>query len=89
MICLEEGQYIAYQLRESISDLEKILGLYDFLRVHQSYLVSVRQIEELTTSGIGSTYELHLKHYSGKIPVSRGRYRELCQYLSKQQIPFL
>lgn len=89
MVCFEENHCTTYLLRESISDLEKILGLYDFLRVHQSYLVSVRQIEELTTSGIGSTYELHLKHYSGKIPVSRSKYRELCQFFSELQIPVL
>lgn len=78
-----------HTLHKSMRELENMLITYDFLRVHQSFLVSARHISCISAAQIGNTYELELEHWPGKIPISRSKYKEVQQYMAQQGIPFL
>ena len=69
-----------YLLTKSIGKLEQILPPR-FVRVHRSYIVDLDRIESYQHAG-GGTYRL--KMTSGlQLPLSRDRYRELKQLMSR------
>ncbi|KFN02690.1 DNA-binding response regulator [Bacillus clarus] len=68
------NQYIStYTLQE----LENKLTTYDFLRVHKSYLINMKYVQELKPYYNG-TYNLYLERYDEQpIPVSRNYVKRL------------
>lgn len=82
MTCSGGGGTEVYTVRESMAELEKIFGTYDFMRVHQSFIVPVRRITGVRKAEIGCDYVLEIKELAGVVPVSRGKYREILQRLS-------
>jgi DNA-binding LytR/AlgR family response regulator len=89
MVCWADGQIQTHTLHESMRELENMLVTYDFLRVHQSFLVSARHIASISCAAVGNSYELELDHWKEKIPISRSKYKEIQQYMAQQGIPFL
>lgn len=73
-IYTNDNQYIStYTLQE----LEGKLAVYDFLRVHKSYLINVIYVRELKPYYNG-TYNLYLERYDNQpIPVSRNYVKRL------------
>ncbi|KAA0774535.1 DNA-binding response regulator [Bacillus sp. AR2-1] len=69
-----DNQYIStYTLQE----LENKLNVYDFLRVHKSYLINMSYVQELKPYYNG-TYNLYLDKYDEQpIPVSRNYVKRL------------
>ncbi len=71
---------------ESMASLGAILEEYDFVRVHQSFLVPTGKIASLAASRIGTGYELTLFDCDKKIPVSRSVFKELQEQLRRDSI---
>lgn len=59
-----------YRVRGKISDYEKKLGAYGFIRIHMGYLVNVRYIKMLTTKSI-------LMDTGEELPVGRKYAKEI------------
>lgn len=89
MACWETDHVETYQLRESMTELEKIFDGYGFLRVHQSYLVSALHISQISGTEAGGGYDLKVEHWDASIPVSRLKYREIQHRLQERGIRFL
>lgn len=89
LVCQKEGRTEEYLVRESMTELEKIFAGYDFLRVHQSFLVSLTKIRSLSGTEIGNSYELEVDGYERKIPVSRAKHREVENRLQEREFPVL
>lgn len=89
MVCRAGGEYQKHELHESMSTLEKMFDAYDFMRVHQSFLVPLRRISGMSGTDIGSGYELRLEEWPKPIPVSRSKYKELRGRLAELGIRFI
>lgn len=83
---LKDGR--EYQSASSLDELELIFGDYGFFRCHQSFILPVRDIERLSPSKFGQTYEATLSG-GAVIPVSRGKYTKLKEELEFSGIPFV
>lgn len=72
-----------YSIYKKIGELEEELSGYDFLRIHQSFLVNMRYIQKI------SSYILTLTT-GEQLSVPKARYREVKRryqdYLEKNQI---
>lgn len=65
-----------YEIRDKITNYEKQLGSYGFMKIHRSYLVNVRVIKSIKSTGVELDNEELL-------PISRDKWQELKkQYLS-------
>lgn len=89
LVCQKENGAEEYLVRESMTELEKIFAGYDFLRVHQSFLVSLPKIRSLSGTEIGNSYELEVDGYERKIPVSRAKHKEVEKRLQEREFPVL
>ncbi|MYL52274.1 response regulator [Pontibacillus yanchengensis] len=65
----------------SLKDLQEKLSDFSFFRTHKSYLVNLKEVEELIPWFNGA-YQLKLKHIDEEIPVSRTYAKELKSRLS-------
>ena len=66
----------------SLSSIEKELELFDFMRVHRSYLVNLDFAKELSSKD-SSTF-LHLRGTDKKVPVSRRKIAQLKKTLNTE-----
>lgn len=71
IINAKSGTWTTYK---PLQELEKQLG-YDFIRVHRSFIVNLRQITCIKEVS-DRTYEIELRDYPQKIPMSRNAYRK-------------
>jgi two-component system LytT family response regulator len=78
-IYLEDSQVI--DCNESLSVLEQMLQSKGFYRTHQSYLVPLDKIEEISPDHYMKSYNIKLKNCGTTINVSRNKYKELKQEL--------
>lgn len=69
-----------YQAKISLKELEVKLKGYSFYRTHKSFIVNLKQIEELVPWFNGA-YELKLKNLETRIPVSRNYVKALREQL--------
>ena len=72
----------------SLDELEQIFGDYGFFRCHQSFLIPVGDIRQVSSSMFGQTYEASLEGDT-VIPVSRSKYARLKEELKLLGIPFV
>ncbi len=77
-----EGEF---RTHDTLTQLESLLPPESFLRIHDSYLVSLDAIEELLFLG-NHTREIRLSDDS-LLPVGRARYAELQKRLGLNQLP--
>ncbi|MCI9614324.1 MAG: response regulator transcription factor [Dorea sp.] len=85
-IRLKDGR--EYQSAVSLDELEQIFGDYGFFRCHQSFLIPVGDIRQVSSSMFGQTYEASLEGDT-VIPVSRSKYARLKEELKLLGIPFV
>jgi hypothetical protein len=67
--CLHNGVLKQYQMRATISNIEKAICSEDIVRCHRSFIVNTRYID--TIEGNSNGYKLYLKNCNDVIPVSR------------------
>lgn len=72
----------------SLDELELMLGDFGFFRCHQSFIVSLRQIQSVTQADFGRTFTAHLL-CGEDLPVSRGKYSLLRTELTRKGVRFL
>jgi len=60
-----------------MQELEEMLLDYGFFRCHQSYLVPLRDIQEIQKESFGRSYRLRLRGVAATLPLSRGKFYEL------------
>ncbi len=77
-----------YQVSASMDELERIFEDYGLFRCHQSFLVPLGDIEKVTASSFGQTYEAVLLDRT-VLPVSRSKYARLREELEAMGIPFI
>lgn len=65
-----------YEVKSSLKELESRLEMFNFFRIHKSYLVNLNEVVRLTPWFNGA-YELELTGRNEKLPVSRNYAREL------------
>ena len=65
-----ESDYVTYNIRGKLNDIETRLAPYRFVRIHQSYLVNLPYISKL------QNYEVHLINGT-TLPSSRAKYPEV------------
>ncbi len=71
------GQWTTYK---PLEELEKQLN-EDFIRVHRSFIVNIKQIKSIKEV-YDRTYEIEIRDYSHKIPMSRNAYSKYKQRLN-------
>jgi two-component system, LytTR family, response regulator len=74
-IVLDNGDVI--EANEGLNELEKKLVRYGFFRSHQSYLVSLDKIQEISPDTYMNSYNIKLKNCTELIKVSKHKHREL------------
>lgn len=62
---------------EGLNKLEEILKQYNFYRTHQSYLVSINQIEYIEADHYMKSYNVKLHHCNHMINLSRHKFTNL------------
>lgn len=62
---------------EGLTKLEEILKQYDFYRTHQSYLVSIDQIEYIESDNYMKSYNVKIRHCNHMVNLSRHKYMTL------------
>ena len=62
-------------IRSSLKRLEEQLPYPEMYRCHRTYIVQLRNVENV--SGNSQGYRLHLKHLPHSIPVSRNAGKEV------------
>lgn len=77
-----------YQTALSLDELEQIFSDYGFFRCHQSFLIPLRDIRQVSASMFGQTYEAVLGE-NIVVPVSRSKYARLKEELKLLGIPFV
>ena len=82
--CKNETHVVQY----SLDVLETIFSDYGMFRVHQSFLAPLSQIVGISQSDFGKTYFAQLKD-GYTIPVSRGQYAKLREYITNQGVLFM
>ncbi|UTH88991.1 LytR/AlgR family response regulator transcription factor [Bacillus velezensis] len=63
--------------KESLNDLEIKLQSYGFFRIHQSYIVPFKKIEEIKPDNYMKSYNLKLKDTDEILSLSRNKYKIL------------
>lgn len=66
----------------AIRNLEEIMKPYGFFCCHQSFVVSLAKVVRIQDSGV-QLYEAVLEGRSETVPISRHRYKEMCDELAK------
>jgi len=74
-IVLDDGTEI--ETNESLTDIEKKLRRNGFYRSHQSYLIPLNKIEEISPDDYMSSYNIKIKKSTELIKVSKHKYRAL------------
>ena len=69
----KEGTYSIYR---KMGELEEELSEYDFLRIHQSFLVNMRYIEKISSYVMTLTTGTQLSVPKARYPKVKLRYRE-------------
>ena len=82
--CKTESHTVKY----SLDEIEVIFSDFGLFRIHQSYLVPLDRIVRVTKSEFGKTYSATLTDGT-QVPVSRGKYGQLREYLAGEGIQFL
>lgn len=77
-----------YQAAMSLDELEQIFCDYGFFRCHQSFLIPLSDIRQVSASMFGQTYEAELGTDT-VVPVSRSKYTKLKEELKLLGIPFV
>ena len=85
-IRMKDGQ--EYQAASSLEELEKIFCDYGFFRCHQSFLISLASITQVSSSKFGQTYEARISG-GAQVPVSRGKCEKLKEEIERLGIPFV
>ncbi len=85
-IRLKDGR--EYQVALSLEELEQIFCDYGFFRCHQSFLIPLGDIRQVSASMFGQTYEAVLGEDT-TVPVSRSKYAKLKEELKLLGIPFV
>ena len=85
-IRLKDGR--EYQAAVSLDELEQIFCDYGFFRCHQSFLIPLGDIRQVSASMFGQTYEAVL-YGDTVVPVSRSKYAMLKEELKHLGIPFV
>ncbi|MBA4538702.1 response regulator transcription factor [Bacillus aquiflavi] len=80
-IYLENNQII--NCNENLNVLEQMLATKGFYRTHQSFLVQLDKIQEISPDNYMKSYNIKLKDCETNINVSRNKYKELKQELEK------
>lgn len=75
IIHLKAGDPI--ECSEGLNKIEDMLTHENFFRTHQSYLVSINQIEYIESDNFMKSYNIKLRDYSPLISLSRHRYTVL------------
>ncbi|WP_434798427.1 LytR/AlgR family response regulator transcription factor [Terrisporobacter vanillatitrophus] len=70
-----------YEIRESLSEIEKTINKENFFRSHRSYLVNLEKIEEIIP-WFNNTYILKLNKGKYEITVSRGKVKLFRQLMN-------
>ena len=70
-----------YRIRESISEVEKMINKDNFFRSHRSYLVNLEKIEEIIP-WFNNTYILKLNKGKYEITVSRSKIKLFRQLMN-------
>ena len=81
-VCSKGGEYRTYY---TLTQLETLLPQDQFLRIHDSCLVNLEEVEELIFLG-NHAYEVRLSDYQ-RLPVGRTRYAELQRRLGLDAQP--
>lgn len=66
-------------------ELETLLGVKDFMRVHKSYIVNMTYVEGYNTLGT-NIYEVVIKDIQDPLPLSRNKVQQLKGYLNNATI---
>ncbi|AOY05438.1 LytR/AlgR family response regulator transcription factor [Bacillus subtilis] len=74
-IYLENGEVISS--KESLNDLELRLRVFGFYRIHQSYIVPIKKIQEVKPDNYMKSYNLKLKGTKEILSLSRNKYKML------------
>ncbi|MBQ6117121.1 MAG: response regulator transcription factor [Oscillospiraceae bacterium] len=74
-IVMSDGSFL--RSSQSMQDLEEILSEYNFIRCHQSYIVSLSAVESLHKDSFGRSYWLTLCDSGTSIPLSRRKFAEI------------
>lgn len=82
--CKTESHTVKY----SLDELEAIFSDFGLFRIHQSYLVPLDRIARVMKAEFGKTYSATLTDGT-QVPVSRGKYGQLREYLAGEGIQFL
>lgn len=85
VIYCENAEYV---VKSSLDEMETIFSDFNLYRVHQSYLVPLKNIVSIEQSNFGNTYIATLSDES-KIPVSRWKYASLRKYLQTNGVTFI
>ncbi|MEY8480303.1 LytTR family DNA-binding domain-containing protein [Lachnospiraceae bacterium 48-21] len=75
-----------FQAAQPLDELERIFCDYGFFRCHQSFLIPIGDIRQVSSSMFGQTYEAVLGEDT-VVPVSRGKYGRLREELQSLGIP--
>ncbi|KAB2488215.1 LytR/AlgR family response regulator transcription factor [Priestia endophytica] len=81
VVTLENGEEI--ESNDGLGDMEERLKRYGFYRPHQSYLIPLNKISEVSPDIYMNSYNLKLKNCRDTIKVSRHKYRELKDIISR------
>ena len=85
-IRLKDGR--EYQAAMSLDELEQIFCDYGFFRCHQSFLIPLGDIRQVSASMFGQTYEAAFGEDT-VVPVSRSKYAMLKEELKLLGVPFV
>lgn len=77
-----------YQAAMSLDELEQIFCDYSFFRCHQSFLIPLGDIRQVSASMFGQTYEAVINGDT-VVPVSRSKYAKLKEELKLLGVPFV
>lgn len=77
-----------YKVKNSLEEVEIMFSDARLFRCHQSYLVSIPKVKEVSQSSYGRTYQAEMTDGS-RVPVSRGRYAAMREEIRKQGTYFL
>ncbi len=72
--CIIHSRSGKWSLKQSLTELSRQLN-DDFIRVHRSYMVNVKQIQSIRPIW-DRTYEIEFRNYSQKAQMSRKQYRK-------------
>ncbi|WP_453993219.1 LytR/AlgR family response regulator transcription factor [Bacillus nitroreducens] len=84
MIVLKNNSHL--ETNDSLKSLEVKLRKYNFYRTHQSFLVPLHLIKTIQPDDYMSSYNIELYETSQTIKLSKHKYKELVNLLSKENI---